>query len=455
MGTLRSSQLEVLVQGHWYWVAASLDETSLTLRTLDPESDPNTSNRPAPGAENEPRFVRIQKTDGNGLGISITGGAENGRPIVISKIFPGMAADLTGQLFVGDAILSVNGESLVNSKHDEAARALKRAGKIVDLQVKYAKDTYHPENFLDIIEWENDLTMQRPQIRRFNLKLSFVTRTSLDREDIENRTFEIRSHSARHVLTLRCMNAMEADSWFESVHVCVDALLTQSLAQVNLILGQNPQVRKMGWLAEQTVQDGILVWKPVFAALTLNDLLLYDSVPAIKQEWATPTTTRPLIATRVVQTTARTYPVISGLSDVISFTIRTGTQDGIRSNLLRVETHRELSAWVKSIIHCTYEACSDTAQVTAPCVWQDQECQLIIDLDKGIYLNNRIGNELLWQHPFESIRATGDDGRQFLWIDFGPPNGEQELDLLGSPKAVVFILHSFLATKVYQLGLYA
>lgn len=113
------------------------------------------------------------------------------------------------------------------------------------------------------------------------------------------------------------------------------------------------------------MQEGILVWKPVFAALTLNDLLLYDSVPAIKQEWASPQITRPLIATRVVQTTARTYPVISGLSDVISFTIRTGTQDGIRSHLLRVETHRELSAWVKSIIHCTYEACQETGQVTA------------------------------------------------------------------------------------------
>jgi hypothetical protein len=31
----------------------------------------------------------------------------------------------------------------------------------------------------------------------------------------------------------------------------------------------------------------------------------------------------------------------------------------------------------------------------------------------------------------------------------------QEMDLLTSPKPVVFILHSFLATKVYRLGLYA
>lgn len=45
-----------------------------------------------------------------------------------------MAADQTGQLYMGDIILTVNGESLVNVKHDEAVKALKRAGKVVNLQ---------------------------------------------------------------------------------------------------------------------------------------------------------------------------------------------------------------------------------------------------------------------------------------------------------------------------------
>ncbi|CAG7659307.1 unnamed protein product [Allacma fusca] len=52
----------------------------------------------------------------------------------------GMAADKTEQLFVGDAILSVNGEDLRSATHDEAVKALKRAGKVVDLEVKYLKE---------------------------------------------------------------------------------------------------------------------------------------------------------------------------------------------------------------------------------------------------------------------------------------------------------------------------
>lgn len=45
-----------------------------------------------------------------------------------------MAADSAKGLYVGDAILSVNGEELRDATHDEAVRALKRAGRVVDLE---------------------------------------------------------------------------------------------------------------------------------------------------------------------------------------------------------------------------------------------------------------------------------------------------------------------------------
>lgn len=81
--------------------------------------------------------VRVIKSDNNGLGISIKGGRENRMPILISKIFRGMAADNAKGLYVGDAILAVNGEELRDATHDEAVRALKRAGRVVDLEGKW------------------------------------------------------------------------------------------------------------------------------------------------------------------------------------------------------------------------------------------------------------------------------------------------------------------------------
>lgn len=77
---------------------------------------------------------QVIKDEQNGLGISIKGGRENRMPILITKIYKNTGADKTDRLYVGDAILSVNGEELRDATHEDAVRALKKAGKVVELQ---------------------------------------------------------------------------------------------------------------------------------------------------------------------------------------------------------------------------------------------------------------------------------------------------------------------------------
>lgn len=53
------------------------------------------------------------------------------------------------------------------------------------------------------------------------------------------------------------------------------------------------------FVQEQTT-DGTVLWKPTFAAVTQQDLLLYSFAPTVKSEWASPRRSRPLIATRLI-----------------------------------------------------------------------------------------------------------------------------------------------------------
>lgn len=149
----RAGILETQVRGQWYRVFVSLEDDYLSIsldescetgnnalnngninnNNVDSLNDPDVPDSVA----NQKRIVRVIKSDNNGLGISIKGGKENKMPILISKIFKGMAADATEQLYVGDAILAVNGEDLREATHDEAVKALKRAGKIVELEGIY------------------------------------------------------------------------------------------------------------------------------------------------------------------------------------------------------------------------------------------------------------------------------------------------------------------------------
>ncbi|CAF5170385.1 unnamed protein product, partial [Rotaria magnacalcarata] len=99
-----------------------------------PQTNGSTNNYTPDTITSQKRTVKIVKPDNTGLGISIKGGRENRMPILISKIFPNMPADQTGQLYVGDAILSVNGKDLQHVSHEEAVQILKKAGREVELE---------------------------------------------------------------------------------------------------------------------------------------------------------------------------------------------------------------------------------------------------------------------------------------------------------------------------------
>ncbi|KHJ83108.1 PDZ/DHR/GLGF domain protein, partial [Oesophagostomum dentatum] len=58
-------------------------------------------------------------------------------PIVISEIQPGQPAHRCGQIFVGDAILSVNGYDLRNAKHQQAVDILSSQQGDLHMEVVY------------------------------------------------------------------------------------------------------------------------------------------------------------------------------------------------------------------------------------------------------------------------------------------------------------------------------
>ncbi|GFY76183.1 golgi-associated PDZ and coiled-coil motif-containing protein [Trichonephila inaurata madagascariensis] len=85
----------------------------------------------------EIRIVDLVKKENEGLGISITGGREHAVPIVISEIHPDLPAWRSEKLYIGDAILSVNGIDLRNMRHMEAAQVLSNQQGEIKLEVVF------------------------------------------------------------------------------------------------------------------------------------------------------------------------------------------------------------------------------------------------------------------------------------------------------------------------------
>ncbi|KAI1894216.1 hypothetical protein AGOR_G00113540 [Albula goreensis] len=509
----KSGFLEVLVRDRWHKVLANLNEDALTLSCedtgenvnlngisngsygsnsshLDPANSPKTTVRTAftelpeqvPEAiANRKRCVKVIKQEVGGLGISIKGGKENKMPILISKIFKGLAADQTQALYVGDAILSVNGVNLRDATHDEAVQGLKRAGREVTLEVKYMREaTPYVKKGSPVSEigWETpppesprlgspqsdtpsapSLSLQGDR-RYIPLRMCYVTR-GMTTSDPENRHFELHSPDAKHTIVLRCKDSNSAQSWFSVIQAVTASLITKVMGEVKEQTGRtglagSREIRHLGWLAEKTENDQPK-WRPVLVVITEKDLLLYDSMPRTKEAWISPTHTYPLLATRLVHSGPDRGSPQPGLE--LSFATRTGTRLGIEAHIFRAETSKDLSLWTRHIVTGCHASAEMIKEVTTSCMYRNQECRLTIHYEQGFSVLAELDEgpllKPLFSYPFERLKMSSDDGVRMLFLDFGGKEGEIQLDLHSCPKPVVFILHSFLSAKIARLGLVA
>ncbi|XP_048829523.1 beta-2-syntrophin [Brienomyrus brachyistius] len=454
--------------------------SSVSSKHGDPAA--NFDNNPSEGV----RKVRVIKQESGGLGISIKGGRENRMPILISKIFPGLAADQSQALRVGDAILSVNGIDLRDATHDSAVQALKKAGKEVTLEVKYIREVsplFKKPNLASDLPWDAIRDGVRgthspslggsedsgsPTHRGFSpkdrkvipLKMCYICR-NLTMPDLENRLLELHSPDNLHTVILRCKDSASANSWFTAIHANITALLPQALAHINSILrmgagGSHRHVNHIGWLAEQMQMDGMRHhYRPIVMALTDKDILLFYSVPWTHEAWASPMVIHPLLATRLVHSgSARGSPALGG--DLV-FGTRTGTPRGVESHVFRVETHWDLSTWTRVLVQGGNAAAALVKEVSIGCLFGQQEVRLTVHYEKGFTVtrekDDSAGDPVLFRYPFEKLRMSADDGVRNLYLDFGGPEGELGFDLNTSPKPMVFVLHSFLSAKLTRLGL--
>ncbi|XP_040890762.1 alpha-1-syntrophin isoform X2 [Toxotes jaculatrix] len=485
-------ELRVTVD-RWIRVLATLTEDTLTLNPGEGSEEPakpnpspagaingdppNLSTSPVPETiTNVKRTVRVTKQDVGGLGISIKGGRENKMPILISKIFKGLAADQTEALYVGDAILSVNGYDLREATHDEAVQALKKTGKEVILEVKYIKEmsAFFKSSGSPGASFPWDSPPSTPQKgselspaeakepRSIPLKMCQVSRKQCP-PDTGNRYymyFEVVSSNRKNSVFLRAKDPAMAQSWYNGIQACAANLLSQVKEEMKS-MQPGMEVKHLGWITEQLcykcpyMQVAQGPERSVLAVLTDRDLLLYPSLPETKESLSSPTKSHPLITTRLVHSgPGKSSPLLD--SD-LSFGLRSGTKQGVETHVFRVDSAKELSTWTHLLVEGCHNAAELIKEVTTACSWNGKECTLGVHIDEGFTLFTEemgVRKSILLQQPFERLRMSSDDGVRMMFLDFGGPEAEI-LDLHCCPKTIVFIIHSFLSAKVKRLGLLA
>ncbi|KFP04727.1 Alpha-1-syntrophin, partial [Calypte anna] len=396
------------------------------------------------------------------------GGRENKMPILISKIFKGLAADQTEALYVGDAILSVNGTDLSEATHDEAVQALKKTGKEVVLEVKYMKEIspyFKNSSTGATVSW--DPSPAAPQKcsspllpprelregRTVPLKMCYVSRKCLP-ADPEHRYLEVCSADGRVALFLRAKDEATAQSWLSAIQANAVALLPRVKEELRAQLGgagavAGRDIKHVGWLTEQLPSTGT---RNLLAVLTEKELLLYGSLPQSRDAVGKPTHSYPLIATRVVAV------AFGWSSRVVVGPWDDGRDEGVVTVSGRWWQDTGIGVWTRLLVDGTHGAAELAQEVSTACTWKGQDCTLSIHIDKGFTISTTepgLSKTILLQQPFEKLQMSSDDGTKMLYLDFGGPEGEIQLDLHSCPKTIASIIPSFLSAKLTRLGLLA
>lgn len=133
-------------------------------------------------------------------------------------------------------------------------------------------------------------------------------------------------------------------------------------------------------------------------------------------------------------------------AELITFSVRCGTGEGVISHYLRTETHRDLANWARALVQGAHDAVQRQKEILfrkfttfkcwmwlifihfpgKACVWQGQPCQLLLHYESGFTLLDA-SEQQLWSYPFERLRSSSDDTTRLLWLDFGSEDEQVQL----------------------------
>ncbi|TRY75410.1 hypothetical protein TCAL_01619 [Tigriopus californicus] len=463
--------VEVFIKSHWYAGEAAIEKTLLGISLTDEQFEDVNGSPDAPQhiPEGKRRVEIIKKEPGQGLGISIKGGKENRMPILISKIFEGLAAEATKKLFVGDAILMVDGTDVKSLTHDEAVQMLKTINTKVVLEVKHVKEVtpyFQKAALLSDLGWSHDVAFLAPngksdtlkkmspnsEMKWIPLQLCHVQRdTGLD---TDLKKLEIHSPNRKKSVVLR-VPSDKVEFWKMALLSAVEMSIQESTLKANFALPS--RLIKMGWLcqehdksacSENSFDSGMssdtpsLV--PTFVALNEERLMFWDHVPWALEEWSNPKESLKLVQIRVLCKD-------NNAKEKNKICIRYGTEGGVICHTFSAQSRPDYSSWLSSLIQGSLYASKCLESYTVDCEWKSLKCVLKLHVDKGFSLVDPVKNHTLWSFPFHALIASNDDGAKLLWLQFRGRE-EDEFMLWTNPKIFVFILHNFLSTKLQLLG---
>uniref|UniRef100_A0A8D0Q365 Syntrophin gamma 1 n=1 Tax=Sus scrofa TaxID=9823 RepID=A0A8D0Q365_PIG len=382
------------------------------------------------------RTVTIRRQAVGGFGLSIKGGAEHNIPVVISKISKEQRAELSGLLFIGDAILQINGINVRKCRHEEVVQVLRNAGEEVTLTVSFLKRApaflklplnedcacapsdqssgtssplcdsglhlnFHPNNTDTLscsswpaspgLRWEKrwcDLRLIPLLHSRFS---QYVPGTDLSRQN----AFQVTAVDGVCSGIIQCLSAEDSLDWLQAIATNISNLTKHNIKKINRNFPVNQQIVYMGW-CEAREQDALQdrVYLPTFLALRGSCLYKFLAPPD---------------------------------SDLLDrrkhcFTVQSESGEDL---YFSVELDSDLAQWERAFQTATFLEVERIQCKTYACVLESHLMGLTIDFSTGFICFDAATKAVLWRYKFSQLKGSSDDGKSKIKFLFQNPDTKQ------------------------------
>ncbi|XP_041107497.1 gamma-2-syntrophin [Polyodon spathula] len=447
------------------------------------------------------RTVTLRRQAVGGLGLSIKGGAEHKVPVVISKIFKDQVADQTGMLFIGDAVLQVNGINVEKSTHEEVVHILRSAGDEVTITVQYLREapsflklplgspgpssdhssgTSSPlfDSGLHLNGNSTNTAPSSPSSPTTNepkyekrwldtlsvpLLMARISRYKAGTDKLRPNSFEVLALDGVSTGILQFCTATESTDWLRAISTNISDLTLQNMKMANKCCSPNDQVIHMGWASERLQgTDSSQLYNFKFLALKGSSFYIFSTPPVSTLDWVRAETIynlcEVLFKVHKLQIEdcwlqANLYLGLHQdweLRDQRPYCFSVMAGQG-KSHYLSVELGSDLAEWEKSFQRAIFMEVQRTGSKTYMCSSQGKLLCFIIDFGTGFTCFENISKNVLWKYKFSQLKGSSDDGKTRVKLLFQNSDTKQiemkELEF-ADLTAVLHCIHSFVAAKV-------
>ncbi|XP_053489218.1 gamma-2-syntrophin [Ictalurus furcatus] len=448
------------------------------------------------------RTVVLRRQATGGLGLSIKGGAEHKVPVVISKIFKDQVADQTGMLFIGDAVLQINGINVEKCTHEEVVHLLRTAGDEVTITVRYLREA---PAFLKLplgspgpssdqssrassplfdsgLHLNGNLSNTAPSspsspsanepkyekrwLDAVSLPLSMarVSKHKAGSDKLRSNSFEVFALDGACTNVLQFCTAAESTDWLQAISTNINDLTQECIKSANKYYPPDEQIIHMGWVCEHLHRSNAnQVQSYKFLALKGSSLYILRGPPAGASEWAQAESTFNLCEVLfkvhklwIAEDCWIQPKLCVGLqqdcelrdSEGFSFSVLVGHG---QSYCFSVELGTELALWEKAFQKAVFMEVQRTGSKTYMCSSQGKILCFTVDFESGFSCSESISKKVIWRYKFSQLKGSSDDGKTRVKLLFKNSENQQiemkELEF-ANLTAVLHCIHSFIAAKV-------